>query len=160
LQTIRYTGKTSTTFTGCGGGSGTMNFGAAVIYVSSQDGINHTTQASPRNHGTMIRGCTDVTISKCIYTQTYGDCIWNGHSASEGNLGSSDIRILNVEANISARQESRWAANAATWLFAAATFKTSSAQRFTPRYVMISRVPRALLLRGIFYPIGLTPHGQ
>lgn len=105
-QTITYTGKTATTFTGCTGGTGTMIFEDRVGWIDVQTGNNHTTQADPKNRGVFIRGCTDTLIDDCHIENTYGDGIWIGYSSSGGgnqNRGSILTRILNTDINLPAR---------------------------------------------------------
>lgn len=93
LETITYTGKTATTFTGCTGGTGTLiglQFnangpqarGKPVGLSNSQTGLNHATQADPKNYGVFIRGAENIAIDNCIFRQIYGDAIWCGQGAT------------------------------------------------------------------------------
>ena len=103
-QTITYTGKTSTTFTGCTGGTGTLIRGYKVGYLDAATGINHTTQADPRNHLIQIRGSQNITIEDCVFRQSYGDFIWMGYSSDDDTLNySSNITISRCRGDMSAR---------------------------------------------------------
>lgn len=103
-QDITYTAKTATSFTGCAGGAGTISFGDIVGYISTQNGINHTTQVDPQNHGLTLSGCTNVTIRNCMFRQIYGDMVWIGHSTTNSNLASSNIKLIGADLYIGARQ--------------------------------------------------------
>lgn len=102
-QTVNYTGITATSFTGCTGGTGTMFRGGVVGRRDDNTGINHATQVDPKNYGIPIRGSTKILIDNCLIQQTYGDGIWLGHSASDGNVWTQDVRITNTYINITAR---------------------------------------------------------
>ena len=81
-ETITYTGKTSTTFTGCTGGSGTLQTGQVVGRLDGKTGINFPDQNDPKNHGLEIKGATNVLVSGCLFKGNYGDAIWMGHSSN------------------------------------------------------------------------------
>jgi hypothetical protein len=102
-QTVNYAGTTATSFTGCTGGTGTMFWGGAVGRLDDNTGVNHSTQADPKNYGIQIRGSTKILIDNCLIQQTYGDGIWLGHSAADGNVWTQDVRITNTNVNITAR---------------------------------------------------------
>lgn len=103
-QTITYTGKSGNTFTGCSGGTGTMQRGQAIGRSDTQDGLNHSTQVDPKNHAIMLRGCHNISIEDCIFRQTYGDFIWCGHSSDDDTEnGTSDLTILRCYGETSAR---------------------------------------------------------
>lgn len=103
-QVITYTGVTSTSFTGCTGGTGILIQGGNVGYSNSQAGINHTTQADPKSHGIMIRGCTNTQIDNVIVRNCYGDGIWNGASGLVGGQTESrNTRITNTTIDMCAR---------------------------------------------------------
>ncbi len=103
-QTITYTGKSGNTFTGCSGGTGTMQRGQAIGRSDTQDGLNHSTQVDPKNHAIMLRGCHNISIEDCIFRQTYGDFIWCGHSSDDDTEnGTSDLAILRCYGETSAR---------------------------------------------------------
>ncbi len=103
-QIITYTSLTATTFLGCTGGTGTLKRGYKVGYVDGNTGINHDTQADPKNHALMIRGSRDVVIEDCEFRNVYGDCIWTGLS-SDGDLlnPSRRVRIIRCKGSLSAR---------------------------------------------------------
>jgi predicted small secreted protein len=102
-QAITYTGKTSTSFTGCSGGSGTMFANAKVGYVDANTGINQNDQVDPKSHGIMIRGAKNVTVQDTLMQGVYGDCIWSGFSASDSTIFTEGVRIINTSCNIAAR---------------------------------------------------------
>lgn len=102
-QTVTYTGKTSTTFTGCSGGTGAMRLGGRVGRSDSIDGLNHTTQGDPKNHTLMLRGVVDFTITNCTFRQAYGDMIWVGASASTRYGGSRNVRVRDCDGYVAAR---------------------------------------------------------
>ncbi len=103
-QVITYTGKTSTSFTGCSGGSGTLKRFYVCGLVDANTGINHDTQADPKNHAIMIRGSRDVTIIDCEFRDVYGDMIWTGVS-SDGDTQNwaKRIKIIRCHGSICAR---------------------------------------------------------
>ncbi len=105
VQTITYTGKTATSFTGCSGGTGTLVRGAKLGLFDDNDGHNHVTQIDPKNYGVMLRGAEDVLIANCLFRQTYGDYIWIGGSTTGPDTfsGSRNVRILNCDGNVGAR---------------------------------------------------------
>jgi hypothetical protein len=103
-QTITYTGKTSTTFTGCTGGTGTLIRGYKVGYLDAATGINHSTQSDPRNHLIQIRGSQNITIEDCVFRQSYGDFVWMGYSSDNDTLNySGNIVISRCRGEMSAR---------------------------------------------------------
>lgn len=103
-QTITYTGKSGQTFTGCSGGTGTMQRGDTIGRSDTQNGLNHSTQADPKNHAIMLRGCHNVVIDECIFRQTYGDFIWLGHSSDDDTFnGTSDVTITSCYGETSGR---------------------------------------------------------
>jgi pectate lyase-like protein len=77
------------------------NWGNSVGGTDSQAGINHTTQADPKNYGLMIRGGTNITVQNVNFQQTYGDAIWVG--ASAGGIRTNHVDIFNCNMNMSAR---------------------------------------------------------
>jgi hypothetical protein len=79
------------------------NWGATDGVTDSLDGINHTTQVDPKNHCIMVRGCTDVVIRDCIFTDAYGDFIWIGYSASSVADWSENILIERCRGHLAAR---------------------------------------------------------
>jgi hypothetical protein len=103
LQTITYTGKTATSFTGCAGGTGTLFQGRPVGYESGQAGLNHTTQVDPKNYLLMARGATDLLVDGCVFRQAYGDFVWCGYSASDGNIWAKNCHFRDCVGNITAR---------------------------------------------------------
>lgn len=86
-KTVTYTGKTSTTFTGCTipSGSVTLYRHNPVLYINSnQTGINHTTQGvNPSNHALMFRGCTNILVENCVFRDMFGDGVWLGTPADD-----------------------------------------------------------------------------
>lgn len=102
-QTITYTGKTSTTFTGCSGGTGSIFIGAECGYSDDNVGLNHTSQTSPQNHGIMIRGSKNVSVERCLFRQIYGDGIWTGASATHFGRPVRDGKIMACDFEVCAR---------------------------------------------------------
>lgn len=102
-QTIAYTGKTSTTFTGCTGGTGALATDMAVGYVDANTGINHTAQVDPKNYGIMLRGARNVFIENVQIQQVYGDGIWMGFSATDSTLYTRDVKLYGVNVYMAAR---------------------------------------------------------
>jgi hypothetical protein len=101
---VTYTGKTSTTFTTCNGGTGIAHLGYKVGYLDANTGINHTTQADPKNHAVMIRGSSNIRIENCDFKQTYGDGVWIGRAADDDpTKPARDVHIVGCTFNISAR---------------------------------------------------------
>lgn len=80
-------------FDGSWGQDGTVQFAP---------GINHVTQADPKNHGIFVRGCTNTTIAYCDFQQIYGDAIWNGLAFSI-NLTSQVTSIHHNTFNFAGR---------------------------------------------------------
>jgi hypothetical protein len=86
--------------------STTADFSIQHIWGTTLDdntGINHSTQVDPKNYGLQIRGSTKILIDNCLIQQTYGDGIWLGHSAADGNVWTQEVRITNTNVNITAR---------------------------------------------------------
>lgn len=77
-QTITYTDLTDTAFHGCTGGTGTLQSSAKVGRVDANTGINHSTQADPRNYLLMLRGTDGVSVENCDFNGAYGDMLWTG----------------------------------------------------------------------------------
>jgi hypothetical protein len=102
-QTITYSGKTSTTFTGCSGGTGTLKIGMVIGYLDANTGINHTTQTDPKNHGVMIRGSRNVVLDNVKFRNCYGDMVWIGMHATTAGQKSHDIYLNNCVGDICAR---------------------------------------------------------
>jgi hypothetical protein len=105
-DTISWTGKTSETLTGCTGGTGTLRTGARLGILDGTTGINHTTQADPRNYLLMLRGCEDVEVDGCHFNDCYGDMVWlgfRGPSVEDGNIPCRNIRLKGCVGNVSAR---------------------------------------------------------
>lgn len=103
LETITYTGRTDTAFTGCSGGVGEIITGSPLGVTNSQNGINQTTQVDPKNHCIMMRGCENVVIENCIFKQAYGDFLWAGFEASDNTIWSRNIRVMNCDGFVAAR---------------------------------------------------------
>ena len=85
--------------------STTADFSIQHIWGTTLDdntGINHSTQVDPKNYGLQIRGSTKILIDNCLIQQTYGDGIWLGHSAADGNVRTQEVRITNTNVNITA----------------------------------------------------------
>ena len=101
--TITYTGLTATSFTGCSGGSGTLELNTVVGLANSQTGINQNTQVEPNNHLVMVQDSKGILIDNCLFKQSYGDFIWMGHSSTAPELGFSSVTIRDTECNMSAR---------------------------------------------------------
>lgn len=97
LQTITYTGKTANSFTGCSGGTGTLKTGAGVGLLDANTGINHTTQIDPRNHGIMLRGCTNFAVIGVTMYGIYGDGVWIGFRGDPGEDGTQPCRNIRLE---------------------------------------------------------------
>lgn len=104
-QVVTYTATSPSSFMGCSGGTGTMVRGYGVGSVNGNIGINHATQADPKNYLLQLPGSSNVTIEKCIFRQAYGDFIWLGASGTDPDnvVGSTNIRILDCDMNIAAR---------------------------------------------------------
>lgn len=108
-QTITYTGKVGGTdpqLTGCSGGAGTLKEGAALAILDANTGINHPTQADPRNDGIFIRAGADVTVDWCVIKGTYGDgirCGFRGDPVENVNLPARRVRIYNTIITTTAR---------------------------------------------------------
>lgn len=102
-ETITYTGKTDASFTGCTGGTAQIFRGYAVGYENSNDGINQSTQADPKNHGIMIRGGENIKLNNCYFTQNYGDCIWIGTPEDDVLNFGRKVDIIGCTLNIAAR---------------------------------------------------------
>jgi polygalacturonase len=105
LETITYTGKTATSFTGCTGGTGKLvglqynangplARGKPVGRQNGIGGINHSDQADPKNYGVFLRGTENVTIDNCLFRQLYGDAIWCGQGAT--NFFTSWTKNVNI----------------------------------------------------------------
>lgn len=103
LETVNYTGRTATSFTGCSGGTGTLIAGYPVGYVDSQAGINHATQGDPQNYGLFIRGSQNVVIDNCIVRNVYGDGIWLGQGATDFSTFTQNVTISRTTINMTAR---------------------------------------------------------
>lgn len=102
-QSISYTGKTATSFVGCSGGAGQLRRGQVIGYSDTQGGLNHTTQADPKNYGLMLRGVRNVLVQRCQFRQTYGDGIWVGATSSDQFDGSDGVRVLDCDVSVAAR---------------------------------------------------------
>jgi hypothetical protein len=105
-DTITWTGKTASTLTGCSGGTGALRTGACVGVLDANTGLDHTTQADPKNHLIMLRGCEDVSIENCTFENAYGDFIWlgfRGDPVEDGLLPCRNVRIDGCVGEISAR---------------------------------------------------------
>ena len=85
-QLVTYTGKTSTTFTGCTGGTGTVNTGNGVW--GAGNGLNQITQRDAQNRAIWLYGkggdVVDVQIVGVDIRQMYGDGIWIGGDGTGG----------------------------------------------------------------------------
>lgn len=110
LQSVTYTGKTATSFTGCSGGTGTMVGGNSYLfrggvvgYVNANTGINHTTQGDPKNYGAFVRGSSNVHIDNCIFQQIYGDAIWFGQGATDFSKWTEFATVTRTRINMCAR---------------------------------------------------------
>lgn len=102
-ETITYTGKTATTFTGCSGGTAVIKAGYACGLVNSQAGINHTTQVDPKNYEVMLRGAHRVRFDGCTFRQAYGDGIWMGQDVDSLVNQTSDVKIVDCVFDTNAR---------------------------------------------------------
>jgi hypothetical protein len=102
-QSVTYTSKTATSFTGCSGGTGTMLFRGSVGYVDANTGINHSDQGDPHNHGIFLRGSTDVLVQNCLLRQIYGDGIWIGHTSTDLAAGCVGVKVRGVDVDMAAR---------------------------------------------------------
>jgi hypothetical protein len=102
-EIVNYTGVTPTSFTGCTGGTGTIMRNYAVIYVNAHTGINQADQGDPQNFLIFNRGVTNLLIEGCLFQQCYGDFIWNGGSNLDHTVWARDVRIVNCDGNITAR---------------------------------------------------------
>lgn len=106
-QYVSYTGVTggaTPSLTGCSGGVGVMARLDPVVYQNSAAGINHTTQADPKNHALFFRGCARVTVEYCTFKQMYGDAVWLGMPADDDIFQPcSDVKILNNFGRVLAR---------------------------------------------------------
>lgn len=105
-QTITYSGKTDTTFTGCTGGTGVLRAGNCLGILDSNTGLNHTTQADPKSHLLMIRGARNVLVQNVHFRDAYGDFIWTGFQGTpdeDADLGCKNIQIVNCTGRVCAR---------------------------------------------------------
>lgn len=102
-QTVTYTAKTATTFTGCSGGTGALLPRTKVGILDSNTGLNHVSQVDPKNHGIFVRGSTDVIINQCRFRDIYGDGVWLGASLSNNAAESRDVWMLACSTDITAR---------------------------------------------------------
>ncbi len=101
---VTYTGLTATTLTGCLGGTATLTRHDPVVYVNSATGINHTTQADPKSHALMLRGCARVLIERCEFRNLYGDAVWLGMPFDDDLYQpTTDVRITNCRMDTMAR---------------------------------------------------------
>jgi hypothetical protein len=115
LEVVTYTGKTATTFTGCTGGTGKLigtqanpfgptGKGRPLAVTDSQTGLNHLTQADPKNYGLMIRGAENIVVENCIFQQIYGDAIWCGQGATNFfTKWTKNVNIARTKINMCAR---------------------------------------------------------
>lgn len=109
-QTVTYTGITSTTFTGCTGGTGTIHTGDLVW--NAANGLNQITQRDPHNHlifshavGGDIR---NLKISRVTFSQAYGDGLWLGGDGTSGGQsgaigGTQGVVVRDCEFDMCAR---------------------------------------------------------
>ena len=102
-ETITYTGKTSTTFTGCSGGTGVIKLGAEIGMVDDKTGINHSDQTDPQNHGIMIRGSENVSVTRVLFRQIYGDGLWAGCSATSLSRPARNVHISECDFEVTGR---------------------------------------------------------
>ena len=103
-EVVTYTAITSTSFLNCTGGTGTVFTTNRVGYVNAATGINHTTQADPKNYMLMIRGADNVLVEDCLFRQAYGDFVWIGGSATDPNKRpATNIRVFRCSGDMSAR---------------------------------------------------------
>jgi hypothetical protein len=80
------------------------NWGATSGVTTTDDGINHTTQADPKNHAIMLRGSDRVLIENVEFRQVYGDAVWMGCSADDDLTNwQRDTRIVGCSFNLCAR---------------------------------------------------------
>jgi hypothetical protein len=105
---VAYTGITSNTFTGCtSSGTGTLVAGYNIGYIDGNPnpggGINQSYQCDPRNYLVQLAGTTRVTIENCLFRQAYGDFVWVGGSRFDNTKWAQDIRLLNCDGDMSAR---------------------------------------------------------
>ena len=102
-QSVAYTGKTATSFTGCTGGTGTLLVDTLIGRLDNNTGLNHASQADPKNHGTFVRGSSTVSINNCLYRGIYGDGVWIGHDMTTGHSPSLDVNVRNTAISVCAR---------------------------------------------------------
>lgn len=85
-QTVTYTGKTATTFTGCSGGTGTLHTDDFVW--NAANGINQLTQRDPHNYLIFCHAvggdCRDLVLLRVTFRQAYGDGLWLGGDGTSG----------------------------------------------------------------------------
>lgn len=101
-ETITYTGKTSTTFTGCSTSTGYVKVGSAVMVADSNAGQNHATQVDPKSHALMLRGVSNVTVEGCQFKQVYGDFIWVGASTTQTSY-AKNVLVRDCYGKVAAR---------------------------------------------------------
>ncbi len=102
-EVITYTGKTSTTFTGCSGGTGRIYLNTELCVLDDNTGINHSNQTDPQNHGVMIRGSNNVSVHRVLFRQIYGDGIWAGCSATSLSRPARDLHISECDIEVTGR---------------------------------------------------------
>lgn len=105
-QTLTYTGKTATSFTGVVGGTGTVRAGMRLGKLDAATGINHSTQADPKSHLVMLRGTDGVTLEECIFRDSYGDQIWTGFRGDpieDGAIPCRNTKLIRCKGRMSAR---------------------------------------------------------
>lgn len=102
-ETITYTGKTSTTFTGCTGGTGTIVMNTEIGILDDKTGINHSDQTDPQNHAIMVRGCENGSITRVLLRQVYGDGIWTGTSATDFSKATRNLHVSEVDCEVTGR---------------------------------------------------------
>ncbi len=100
VRLFKSDGKANITFRGVGFDG---NWGATVGVTDSLDGINHTTQADPKNHLLMLLGCENVLVEDCLFRQAYGDFIWCGYSQADTTRWSKQLRFVHCAGDVSAR---------------------------------------------------------
>ena len=79
------------------------NWGNKVGGTDSAAGINHATQADPKNHLLMLRGAQHVTVEHAAFREAYGDCIWMGFSSKDPNKWTRDVKIVDSTCDMAAR---------------------------------------------------------
>ena len=107
-QTVTCTGKTTTTFTSCTGGSGVVNTDAQVALATTNTNtagksLNYTFDADPSSDALLIRGPTNLLVENVTIRNVYGDCWSNNGNNINHDLKPLNIRAVNVKCDLTAR---------------------------------------------------------